>query len=124
MRARAVAAWLKSAHGVAVSHVQVSRILVRHRDSQGTVNRHVAATKVEKTLERDLDDYGRRITKLGDAVDVALDAYRERPTGANADALAKLWSPYQRAHESQQKVLGIDTPDPVLQSIEDLLSRA
>ncbi len=122
---RTVAAWLKATHGVSVSHVQVSRILVRHRDERGTVARHVAVSKVEKTLVADLDAYGRRIEKLGDAAEQALDAYKEQPTTAHADALAKLWSPYQRAHESQQKVLGIDAgPDPVLQSIEDLLSRA
>lgn len=122
---RATAAWLLAKHQIKVSHVAIGNIIRKHRTERGTVARHVVATKVEKTLAKDLDDYGRRIESLGAAVDTALDAYRERPTGANADALAKLWSPYQRAHESQQKVLGIDAgPDPVLQSIEDLLSRA
>lgn len=122
---RKTAAWLKATHGVEVSHVQVSRILAKHRTERGTVARHVAVSKVEKTLVADLDAYGRRIEKLGDAAEQALDAYKAQPTSAHADALAKLWTPYQRAHESQQKVLGIDNaPDAVLQSIEDLLSRA
>ena len=121
---RATAAWLLATHGIKVSHVAIGNIIRKHRDERGTVARHIAATKVEKTLVADLDDYGRRIDKLGSAVEIALDAYHQQPTGAHADALQKLWAPYQRAHESQAKVLGIDNaPDQVLQSIEDLLSR-
>lgn len=121
---RAVAAWLKATHGIDVSHVQIFRLLQKHRDHRGEVARHVAATRVERTLEKDLDSYQRRIERLGNAVDVVLTMVEKSPTSVAIDGLAKLWPHYQRAHESQQKVLGIDAGDSLLQSLDELLARA
>jgi hypothetical protein len=119
---RAVAKWLKSTHGLKVSHVSVARIVARHRTERREIAQHIVREHIEKTLPSDLDELGklraghRRLARL------TLRNALKAPTTAAVDAATKAMALVERSEESNRKSLGIDTPEPVISDLFGFLA--
>ena len=108
---RELAQWLKTTHGIQVSHVAVAKILRKHRRARSDVARAVVAEHVAKRLPedlRELDDIYDRVVGLLDAAVAEAEEEEVALTTAQADKITRLYAQVLKANESRERALGLN----------------